>query len=103
MYYEEYNGYYVGQEVVIRSWDDLANEFGVIRNIINCNGLAFTSNMRRYCGQVFTIKQLTTNRVRFYEKVDYEFNYEMVMPYEEPDDEDPDILQAFTSGIEAFL
>ena len=41
MTYDEHNGYYVGQEVVIRSWDDLANEFGVTRNIINCNGLFF--------------------------------------------------------------
>lgn len=103
MNYEEYNGYQIGQRVVIRDWDDLASEFPVGPIAISCNGLAFVRDMRCLCGQVFTIRKLTAGRVFFFEESRWLFNYEMIRPYEEPIEGDPDVLQAFITGIEALL
>ena len=104
MTYDEHNGYYVGQEVVIRDWEDMAQEFGELPNGILCNDLGFLKDMRQFCGQHFTISALTDIRVRFFESTSgCAFNYAMIKPAEESLEEDPAVIEAFTSGLEVLL
>lgn len=103
MTYDEYNGYCVGQEVVIRDWDDMAQEFGELPNGILCNNLGFLSSMRQLCGKHFTIRELTEFRVLFYEYTSgCAFNYDMIRPMEESPEDDPSLID-FTAGLESLL
>ena len=42
--------FYVGQKVLIRQWEDMAQEFGTDEDGIPCEGIWFIKTMKRYCG-----------------------------------------------------
>ena len=51
----------IGDVVKIRQWDDMVSEFGIntLGNIPIPHKITdFTSNMKRYCGEVFTVKNM---------------------------------------------
>lgn len=63
----------IGDVVKIRQWDDMVSEFGIntLGNIpIPQKITDFTSNMKRYCGEVFTVKSM-------YRWVGYEIGYRL--------------------------
>lgn len=53
-----YPTFYLGDQVTIRQWDDMAAEFGLNKN----GGIAipgtFTTNMKSLCGKTFTINDV---------------------------------------------
>lgn len=53
--------YEVGDVVTIRSWDDMASEFGVGSNsqYIRMPGYVFNRGMEKFCGQSFRILRKT--------------------------------------------
>jgi len=48
-----YYRYDVGDQVIVREYDDMAEEFGNPSAAIG-----FVSNMKRFCGQVMTVKRV---------------------------------------------
>lgn len=46
--------YEVGQKVRVKSWEQMEREYGSTDGAINTPS-SFTSDMRRFCGMVFTI------------------------------------------------
>ena len=47
----------IGDILRIRQWDDMADEFGIIGDTIECK-FGFTPAMRYLCGQKFTVKEI---------------------------------------------
>lgn len=51
----------IGDKVKIRTWESMAKEFGTDRNgDIPCRW-CFVTHMKKYCGKVFTIKEVSRN------------------------------------------
>lgn len=49
----------VGQKYKVRSWDDMAKEFGVnYYGVIPCNHCAFVREMKKYCGKKLRITSI---------------------------------------------
>lgn len=75
--------YNVGDRVVIRDWDDMAEEYGLTpySENINCNRY-FTTGMRYLCGREFTIKALDERdgSVEFEENNDWNYHIDMIRP-----------------------
>lgn len=47
----------VGDKVVIREWDDMKRQFGVLGDVIQCRSL-FAPSMRCLCGKEFVITKI---------------------------------------------
>lgn len=74
--------YNVGDRVVIRDWDDMAEEYGLTpySENINCNRY-FTTGMRYLCGREFTIKAIDYDGyVEFEENNDWNYHIDMIRP-----------------------
>ena len=54
--------FYTGQEVRIRDWQSMVDDFGVRRGDIPCRA-TFVSDMRKFCGREGKIKELTGSKV----------------------------------------
>ncbi len=48
--------YKVGDKVRVRSWEAMEREFGRVGSSVNVPGMGFNKYMRKYCGQIVTIK-----------------------------------------------
>ena len=74
----------VGDRVVIREWDDMAEEYGLTPSSdINCRYI-FAKGMRYLCGREFTIKaidyKLNEGYVEFEENNDWNYHIDMIRP-----------------------
>ena len=50
--------YKVGDKVRVRKWDDMVEEFGEYIESIDIPICSFTKEMREYCGEIVTIKEI---------------------------------------------
>ena len=58
--------YKVGDKVRVRQWDDMVEEFGLYdRKDIGIPSCFFVKEMRKYCGSVVTIRELTCRDTRY--------------------------------------
>lgn len=56
----------VGDEVVIKEWDEMVKEYGLnYMGNIECHPYTFTSLMKRFCGEEATIIKICSNRQVF--------------------------------------
>lgn len=65
--------YKVGDKVRVRQWDDMAKEFGFsgcTKSNIDILGCLFTNNMKKFCGSVVTISNITSDNSRYLIKED---------------------------------
>ena len=88
----------VGDDVRIRSWDDMVSEFGLdeVGNI-PCR-FSFVWYMKDMCGQEFTITGINGGRYIGYPEDNASISIDMIEPV--PDDEVADEeLDGFLSGI----
>ena len=46
-----------GDEVTIRQWDDMVEEFGVKNGKILCDLLCYTEEMKKFCGGKYKISE----------------------------------------------
>lgn len=70
----------VGDRVVIREWDDMAEEYGCNSFTIACN-YGFTEDMKYLCGREFTIRALDKyGRVEFEEDNEWHYHIDMIRP-----------------------
>lgn len=56
--------YKVGDKVRVRQWDDMVEEFGFFgctKSNINILGCLFTNGMKKFCGSVVTISNITSD------------------------------------------
>lgn len=51
--------YKVGDILRVREWDDMAEEFEVNSDGINCEIAWFTNEMKYLCGKEFTVRNIT--------------------------------------------
>ena len=90
--------YKKGDQVTVRSWDDMVDEFGVdAAGDIKCR-LAFVTYMKKYCGKTFTIKKVKSNHYRLIGCKKWEFTDEMVEPTGTPEERlytKEDMLEAY--------
>ena len=56
--------FHPGDVVVIREWDDMADEYGLSNDSIDCADY-FTEEMQVYCGTEFVIRDVAGKEVRF--------------------------------------
>lgn len=83
--------FYVGQEVRIRDWDDMAQEFGIENDDIMCTAV-FIPEMRYLCEKVFIIEEINKDIVLLKDAPDaYIYSVDMIEPaknsFNEPFDE----------------
>lgn len=52
----------IGDIVIVREWDDLVNEFGLLEGDI-LSPIPFFSAMRKYCGHEFMVIRIAGDRV----------------------------------------
>ena len=66
------NRFQIGDELRIRSWEDMAEEFGVTeQNFIRCSeGIVFISSMRHMCGKRFVVRSINNNRYKSVDNVE---------------------------------
>lgn len=67
------NVFKVGEKVKIKTWDELAAEFGVTRNgtVIPCT-FGFIPDMKEFSDGIFTIKSINTENGAFKNTVRFE-------------------------------
>ena len=60
--------YNVGDKVRVRQWDDMEKEFGLDfnGNDISVPNCGFVKEMRKYCGFVVTIHNLTCKDIKYF-------------------------------------
>lgn len=91
--------FYIGQEVRIRDWDDMAQEFGVdSRGVIRCT-FHFTPSMKVLCGMSFVITEIIESVVRGH-KFGWSISTDMIEPMvpELELDEDTTEIDNFLTG-----
>jgi len=61
--------FHPGDEVYIRDWDDMAEQYGLFSNGrgIKCDVASFVDNMRIYCGARVTIKSIRNDGRVFFD------------------------------------
>ena len=72
----------VGDVVLIRQWDDMANEFGFAsRGVIDCK-FHFTDAMMQYCGKEYIVDRIQNDGlIRFKgANLGYSFSADMLEP-----------------------
>lgn len=72
----------VGDVILVRQWDDMANEFGFAsRGVINCK-FHFTDAMKPYCGEEYIVSRIQNDgRIRFKDAdIGYSFSADMLEP-----------------------
>lgn len=75
----------VGEDVRIRSWEDMAKEFGVDENgSIPCR-FSFTEGMRKMCGDEFIIAEIKDGRYFGHSNEYVSISIDMIEPV--PEDE----------------
>ena len=90
--------FYVGQKVLIRQWEDMAQEFGTDEDGIPCEGIWFIKTMKRDCGALAEIVGFTEDEVMLSGPVGmYHYNCHMIEPFDKEPDED------FITGIACLL
>lgn len=110
MQIEEKDGFYIGQKVVIRGWDEMVDEFGVhkIPNEgwfgIPCIDAWFTNYMRHYCGAMAEIVGFTERNVLLSGPVgQFHYNCHMIKPLFKEPQRDLLVDEAFSSGLSALI
>ena len=92
----------IGDYVKIREWDDMEREFGLNDSgHIDCKFL-FIKEMRRLCGQKFTIKDISNGRYFFKETLGMmcAISEDMLEPFiEEIDEREAECLLADLTDI----
>lgn len=59
--------YKPGDKVVVRKWDDMVAEYGVDNNGNIPVYCSFVPEMKKYCGEVLTIKDVRKNSYKVWE------------------------------------
>ncbi len=93
--------FHPGDEVVIRDWDDMMDEYGGSDDVITCR-FSFVDSMRKFCGEEHIIKEIYDHKVYFQSPSSnmrgYNFSTDMIRhandpeygPVEEIPEPDPD-------------
>lgn len=73
----------VGDKVKVREWDDMEKEFGVDRDgDIHMPLWLFMSNMKEFCGNIYTINDVLSNGYKMDGTRGYVFTDDMLIPIE---------------------
>lgn len=94
-----------GQQVQVREWEDMLDEFGYEDEdemAIGCK-FGFVEEMREFCGRIFTVDYMSGDSIVFQEKEPRSFHWseDMIILYDE--DEGIDLTPASETEIDSLL